>query len=219
MRLVTITIGLVFAICSSGIAWASPPGAGGDAGGVSGSPHNLNNSGFVVPDSQVCLPCHTPHSANIPNAEGALWNHATSTQTFTTYTTKHGTLGQPAGSSLQCLSCHDGVTAVDSFNDTASASPTAMTGRELLGTDLSDDHPIGVLYPTSGAYNQDYDLMKADGIGTSKGVQLIGGVSGSEIGTGSVECRSCHHSHNNLLGNFLRTPNTASGLCRKCHTK
>ena len=219
LKRLQLALGVVAAVLIAGSAWASAPGSPGDPGGVAGSPHNLNNSGFATPDSQVCVSCHTPHAANLSNWQGALWNHSTTTQTFTTYTTKQETLGQPTGSSKMCLSCHDGITAVDAFNDTITSGTTAMTGREVLGTDLSNDHPIGVLYPTGGAYNQDYDLMKADGIGTSKGVQLIGGVSGSEIGTGYVECRSCHHSHNNLLGNFLRTSNTASALCRKCHTK
>ncbi len=224
MKLFRITLSVATALLISGSAWAGGPGEIGTYGGIPGvanSPHNLNNAGFATPDTQVCVSCHTPHAANGSNWQFALWNHDTTLQTFIPYETKHEVLGQPTGSSKMCMSCHDGVTAVDAFNGATTGGTSLLTGTLALGTDLSDDHPIGVLYPTSGAYSQDYVAMKSGGLNATgtNGVQLIGGTSGSEIGTGTVECRSCHHSHNNTLGNFLRTSNTGSALCAKCHTK
>ena len=57
-------------------------------------------------------------------------------------------VGQPSGASKLCLSCHDGVTALDSF---AGATGTTLigtigTGAGDLTTDLSSSHPISFTY-------------------------------------------------------------------------
>jgi predicted CXXCH cytochrome family protein len=110
-----------------------------------------------------------------------------------------------------CLSCHDGVTAIDSYGGTAGT--VVMTGSAALGTDLSDDHPIGIEYPTSSTeYNEPTTF--APGINGGTGVKLVT-INGLE----RVECTSCHHVHNNGLGNFLRVPIQESYLCLQCHIK
>jgi len=197
-------------LASSAIAQVVP----GDPGtypsvSVVNTPHNLNNyPGITLPGNQVCIACHTPHNALLPGDENVLWNHAITQETFIMY---KSTAGQPEGPSKMCLSCHDGVTALDSYG--GNTGTIVMTGAAALGTDLSDDHPIGIEYPTGDVEYQDPATF-APGINNGPGVQLIpiGGVD-------RVECTSCHHVHNNGLGNFLRVPVLESYICLQCHIK
>lgn len=174
------------------------------------TPHNLNNyPGVSVPGNQVCLPCHTPHNALVPGEDNVLWNHAETGETFVMYSS---TANQPEGPSKMCLSCHDGVTAIDNYG--GNAGTTVITGAANLGTDLSDDHPIGIEYPTSSPADYRDPSTYAPGINGGTGVQLVT-INGIE----RVECTSCHHVHNNGLGNFLRAPVQESYLCLQCHIK
>jgi predicted CXXCH cytochrome family protein len=138
---------------------------------ISTSPHNLNNAPVSISPNghgttgEICLPCHTPHSAPY-NSGALLWNHDVNlSKTYTMYTSVHVTQNSGAGGSSSnpqldntsrlCLSCHDGAIAVDAYGK-------ATTGTFTLGTaagtswaaiagagdnDLSADHPLGVGYP------------------------------------------------------------------------
>jgi len=185
-------------------------GAFGQLAGVSNSPHNLNNvPGVVIPESQVCLPCHTPHNALESGPDGVLWNHEETTQTFTMYSGSTVAASDLAPATKMCLSCHDGVTAIDSYGGTTGTKliGTVGDGSADLGTDLSNDHPIGIVYPSGDpGYNDPAGLQ---------GVQLV--TVGAE--TNRVECVSCHEPHGNTLGNFLRLTLSESQLCLECHNK
>jgi predicted CXXCH cytochrome family protein len=177
--------------------------------------HNLNNyPGVNIPGNQVCLPCHTPHNAMEVDGENfVLWNHAETNQTFDMYQTTHNpTSLQPQGPSKLCLSCHDGVTAIDSYGGTTGS--IVMTGNAALGTDLRNDHPIGMRYPTNLPSDYNNPTSFAPGIGGGEGVKLV-----TINGNDRVECNSCHNVHNNGLGNFLRVPIQESYLCLQCHIK
>lgn len=175
------------------------------------TPHNLNNyPGVNIPGNQVCLPCHTPHNALLSGEQNVLWNHAETAQTFAMYSSA---AGQPEGPSKMCLSCHDGVTALDNYGGNGGTG-IVMTGRAALGTDLSNDHPIGIEYPVSSPSDFRAPSTFAAGIGGGAGVRLAS-ISGVE----RVECSSCHNVHNNGLGNFLRVPVQESYLCLQCHIK
>ncbi len=179
--------------------------------GILNSPHNLNNyPGVTVPGNRVCMPCHTPHNASVSGELGALWNHAVTQETFTMYSSS---AGQPEPPSKLCLSCHDGVTAIDNYGGVTSTG-IVLTGSENLGTDLSDDHPIGIAYPTSNPSEFNDPTGFAPGIGGGPGVQLV-----AINGLDRVECTSCHQVHNNGLGSFLRVPIQESYLCLQCHNK
>jgi predicted CXXCH cytochrome family protein len=178
---------------------------------IKNSPHNLNNyPGVRIPGNQICLPCHTPHNALKSGRENVLWNHAETNQTFIMY---GNTAGQPEGHSKMCLSCHDGVTAIDNYGGT-NGGTTVITGRANLGTDLSNDHPIGIEYPTARPAEYRNPSTFSPGIGGGPGVRLI-----TISGLDRVECTSCHNVHNNGLGNFLRVPVEESYLCLECHIK
>jgi len=175
------------------------------------SPHNLNNfPGVSLPGNQVCLPCHTPHNALLAGEENVLWNHAATGETFTMYSS---TAGQPEGTSKMCLGCHDGVTAVDNYGGNGGTG-IVITGAAALGSNLSDDHPIGIEYPTGSPAEYNDPGTFAPGINGGPGVRLVAINS-----VDRVECSSCHEPHNNGLDNFLRVPIQESYICLQCHIK
>ncbi|MDP1901511.1 MAG: cytochrome c3 family protein [Rubrivivax sp.] len=208
------------------------------AASVVGSRHDLSSS--TTP--QVCVFCHTPHHANV-NLPSPLWNRAETTQTFTLYGSPSMDMiaAQPRASSRLCLSCHDGVNAstmvngfsVGTKHDVVSPpgaprpdrttwancerchTDIATGGRRklVLGTDLRNDHPISIGYPTAAqdaGFNQPPDPSKGWGGGSAHEVKLY---------SGGVECGSCHNVHDPAYGNFLRKPNSGSALCLTCHKK
>lgn len=91
--------------------------------------HNLSTSNPVAgvniaaganPTTEVCVFCHTPHgSAANPGGAAPLWNRAIPAgSAYTAYTSPTFDTtpsNAPAGVSLACLSCHDGVIALDAF--------------------------------------------------------------------------------------------------------
>jgi len=159
--------------------------------GISGSAHDFSAETWN-PGGELCEPCHIPHNA--PEGQ-PLWNHALSAETFTTYgTTLSGqTAGQPGSASLQCLGCHDGVTNLDAFGGSTGTTPMGAVAANF-GTDLSDDHPIGIT--------------------PSVDVTIPSGWERN----GGVECSSCHEPHDTTNDPFLRDTITASQICIDCHT-
>jgi hypothetical protein len=196
--------------------------------GISGSKHDFGAFGWAR--NQICLPCHTPHNAIVRDIGGhaiaaPLWNHTLSSATYTLYVdpVNGTTTGNVDTNSHLCLSCHDGTVAVDSFG--GGAGNQQLTGG-LLGTDLSNDHPIGeaAVWPTPNpAYMVDPALRTAAGIMPLR--QL-------SDGRNTVGCTSCHEPHNRKnQPNMLWVNNSGamttvdgravsgSGLCLNCHKK
>lgn len=195
---------------------------------ITGSAHDFGQFGWA--NNEVCLPCHTPHNAVVRDAQGnlvggPLWNHELSTATYTLYlnwqdgTTETGDVDQ---NSKLCLSCHDGTVAVDSFG--GGAGTQQLTGG-LLGTDLSNDHPIGeaAVWPTGTTHMVDPALRDA---------QRIMPLRKLADGRDAVGCTSCHEPHNRKnTEHMLWVKNSGStttvdgrtvsgsGLCFNCHKK
>lgn len=171
---------------------------------IVGSSHDFSSS---FGGGEICVPCHTPHNA-YPYAgavvERVLWNHQETSQTFQMYTTLGGNTGSPDGTSLLCLSCHDGVTAMDNYGGTTGGS-SVMVGNGVVGVDLTDDHPIGIEYPSSDPNFQTTPL---------NGLPLFN--DGSIL---RVECTSCHDPHGAGFGKFLRDTEAGSQICLDCHDK
>ncbi|MGK7346254.1 MAG: cytochrome c3 family protein [Candidatus Nitrospinota bacterium M3_3B_026] len=291
--------------------WDSPNPWGYDwsttapnTGSVANTRHNMTveyNSGGMEPGGwvnhthnrygEVCVYCHTPHGAS-NTVDAPLWNRTDKGNAYTLYNlplTSGQTPTQPGVNSLTCLSCHDGVTAIDSiinmpgsgrYNAAQETSvnyafldtwPNAQGGHYALtvpgpgysgdgcldchgvgfatnfftnrmspdfrlfviGTDLTDDHPVGVKLPDTNTYD-----FKAP-TGTDGALQFFdtngdGRADNNEVrfydtGEGyEVECASCHDPHgvesagpgSEFIPSFLRVNNNnASSLCLTCHDK
>jgi hypothetical protein len=145
------------------VLMATPAFAGLEARtGVNGSLHDMNTYVGGTDDvyGRVCVFCHTPHNADITVGEAApLWNHELTAATFLPYewaTPENATLviADPmVGPSRLCLSCHDGVVAVDQHGPAVpfAGSASLSGGRGDIGNTgdlfgLTDDHPIGFSY-------------------------------------------------------------------------
>jgi len=191
--------------------------AAGVPGGVSTTRHNLSVSGpgtvKATSESQICVFCHTPHSA-APSSP--LWNRRNPGGVYTPYSssTAVATPGQPTGASILCLSCHDGTIALGEI--LSSTTPIGMaggvttmpTGPGRLGTDLSDDHPVSFAYTATLASQRGELVNPATLTGA---VRLDAG--------GQMQCTSCHNAHDDSNGKFLVMANTRSALCQTCHVK
>jgi len=196
------------------------------------SKHDLSTSSSTSgPQStnldQVCVFCHTPHSQS---ATTVLWNRDSSAATYTPYSspTMEQTVGQPGSVSKNCLSCHDATIAFNSLiNNPGSGpgtdptvAPVTMTGWDTIGVNLTNDHPVGMIYATSqatdGSLTAQTTVSSKHGVtGDSARLPLFG----TTLATATVECASCHDPHVTTNGTFLRVANTTSNLCFTCHTK
>lgn len=197
-------------------------------GSIVASKHDFSTSGPVnsnyksVTQTQVCIYCHAPHNTS---STTLLWNHASLAATYTLYTSPTldaGVLAQPGGVSKLCLSCHDGAVAVDSFGGAGGTATNKVAGAALLGTNLSDDHPIGFTYDAAL-------VTKDPGLKAVTTAATIGAGNAGTIATklligGQMECASCHDVHNSTAGTaveskLLRMTTAGSALCIACHNK
>ena len=209
-RLITILVLAAAVLCSSQ-AWAQKSAM------LSGK-HDVRASGNT---GDACAACHTPHGANT-SYKAVLWNrsYVPTAGTFTSYdaTTnpdfKGGTvsLGSSSALSLLCMSCHDGTSALNAVIKTPNGTvfrTGTTTAATNLGTDLTNDHPVGFSYDASiTGQGTPAKLIQTPDPGK---VRLFGAA-----GARRVECGSCHDAHTTAAG-FLRSPNTNSALCLACH--
>lgn len=228
--------------------------------GIDNSAHDLGTTDSLTTTAEICVFCHTPHGSNTA-VDAPLWNKALPAVTYTPYTS--ATMDGVAGASsvsLACLSCHDGTQARDNMINKPGSGGYTAGGSNLgtlgviannvtrLGTDLSNDHPIGMTYCAAlssadallGTCGDD-SFNTAVPAGTIAGTELTriwldtngdsvyqktdfplyGG--NSLLGAGvNVECATCHDPHNAGVGappTFLRVSNTGSAVCLACHNK
>ncbi len=238
--------GKILAVLIVAVAAIALLSAGTALAGITSTKHNLSPTGpgtihatGTQQNGEICVWCHTPHSANTAFTGAPLWNKATPSGSYTMYgATIAGTPAAtaPGGVSKACLSCHDGVNAINSivneagtggivagganvaFGATAAGTALLMTGNANIGQSLADDHPISIPYTAPNASL--YPTTTAFGTSTIAGL-LISGTT--------IECSSCHDPHVNTgdagLGGvvagamFLRKANTGSALCLTCHNK
>lgn len=136
--------------------------------------------------AEICVFCHTPHGSDNTVKAPLWNKGTTATGSYTTYDSNHsttinGTILSVGSVSLACLSCHDGTQAMDSMinapgsgwgkgTGTAVSQAYTWTGSDVdvatgklatgivpnLGTDLSNDHPVGIEFcggtTTAGTY-------------------------------------------------------------------
>jgi len=230
-RLLSFAAGSALLLVLTTPAWAQVPT------GIVGSAHDFSDETTWNPSGEVCIVCHTPHSAG-GAADGPLWNHTSTTTEYTPYSSPFGTLqgtigttaAVPTGVSKMCLSCHDGSIALNDFAgaagtpviiDAATGYNDISTITGLLDTDGSDDHPISITFTTATA--------SADGfLHNPSSRTFTWGSATPTIQVGmlrqdKVECSSCHDVHNErglAVGSaLLKVTNAGSALCLTCHNK
>jgi hypothetical protein len=150
--------------------------------GIVGSKHDLSTAGAAQgtgTGDKVCVFCHTPHGSDI-SAPVPLWNKILGTPgSYTQYSTLQlptfDSAEAPVGSvSLACLSCHDGTQAMDVvINAPGPGLGTPGGGRfmtttpvPVLGTDLTNDHPISIQYAGGGITSTNHNTAGSQFAGT-----------------------------------------------------
>jgi len=173
--------------------------------GLTGSKHDFTR--FGLDEQEGCLACHAP-SKEDTDYEAPLWDG--SADAGRSYKLYDGSSGVPSPSTMLCLSCHDGSSAIDAFGGTDGevfladiADSSVQVGEE---GNLTGDHPVGVGYP---AFDRDY----VPGV-------IVEGDGRVPLPEGRVECISCHEPHG-LYGHdyLLVKSNVRSALCLTCHRK
>jgi predicted CXXCH cytochrome family protein len=227
---------------------------------------------------EICVFCHTPHGADTTASAPLWNRALAGLGPYQTYdalgtsTLDGKTLG--VGSvSIACLSCHDGTQAMNNvinqpgsggYNIAGGLMPGSWTGTGVdpatgrmasgatrvanLGTDLRNDHPIGIQYCGggrtvalgTGGTCSDADFRAPDfangvfwvetgaaGSGRQKTDMILYNRAGTATDSTVlasqpfVECASCHDPHTSDNPTFLRISNTTpgSGVCLACHVK
>lgn len=139
------------------------------AGNVANTKHNFSigggsNSFQANSINQVCVFCHTPHNAGMNKF---LWNKsnlsATTPSSFRLYTSSStlsasvkGLASTPGLTSLLCLGCHDGKTAMNVMHTTPAganvqAAPTYTAGSYFIEAQGANGFNPVTMPP--GAYN------------------------------------------------------------------
>jgi len=185
---------------------------------IAGSKHDLTAAPYSGATMSACQYCHTPHLRSNPAVTGApLWNRTLGTDgSWTMYGTTIGGTSMntnPGSNSRTCLSCHDGTVAVGTVlvgtSDVITDAGTVLDATGLLtsvanlGTDLSNEHPIGFVVDDTKAGLDTLANMK------TAGFNFYGG------GANEMECASCHDPHNTTNVPFLRVAKTS--ICTDCH--
>jgi len=189
--------------------------------------HNLaySKGGGIgsIENDELCVYCHTPSGTMSGSDSQPLWNKAISSKSFLIYSvTNVESSDKPvtANSSLACLSCHDGITAINVLanvsgykrsNTTDTDLPALDSGVARLKIGEDKNHPVSVVY-TSGVAG--LKAISSALVGWA-GVTNIDGL----LRNNRVECGSCHDPHEATNGTFLRISNGKGDLCTGCHVK
>ncbi len=189
--------------------------------------HNFSSdyaTTFIGSSTEICIYCHTPHSARVlvEGVRVALWNRSNNEETsFTMYTSptfdadNGGPITKPTGPSLLCLSCHDGVTTLGSIGTVvvpgagggiinhSDAQITFNYGRMQDAPDFPAyanaiiGKDLSDDHPVSFVF--DGDLIEADrltrGASTTAKLQLPPAGSPLKLSNGRLECTTCHDPH------------------------
>jgi hypothetical protein len=194
---------------------------------VAGTRHDLSSSSGTLGlggTLSACQYCHAPHNVNTGVPGAPLWNRNTviigtgtpwtmySSATLTGYRA-----GTPNANSMTCLSCHDGISdmgatyaTAQGFNDVATPMTAIANTSAIVGRNLSDDHPVSVVYAGDGV---NYAFVNA----ITPAFRLY-----RYSGLDYVECATCHEPHTQGIAGgdffpFLRVSKQV--MCTRCHLK
>lgn len=189
-------------------------------------------------NSLACLSCHDgqvavdsiinmPGSGRYLQAQETVQNNAF----LDTWSNASGVGTPPSHMRMgECMLCHSPATGGPL--DFLKAGATDFSAF-LIGTDLRNDHPVGVSYPTAGPgtdfrapsatfNNVRFFDTNGNGRPDKNEIRLYDTGEGFE-----VECASCHDPHgvpsagasSPFNASFLRVSNSASAVCLTCHVK
>jgi predicted CXXCH cytochrome family protein len=194
------------------------------AGTITGSAHDFTSSAWS--GGRICVACHAPHKSDTSVADAPLWNHASTTASYTLYSspTLKATITQPGGSSKLCLSCHDGTVAVNSFGGVTGTTMISTTNN--LGTNLKSSHPIGFTFDSALATsNGSLHDPSSKSVTIGSGAQTkTGTINSVLLYGGKLECGSCHDVHNTFTvggsgTGLVKVDQSGSKICLSCHDK
>lgn len=175
--------------------------------------------------SRICVYCHHPHNSlkagtgsgvTGVGAYSPLWNRNMSTVPFAAY--NNGFMGNAStaqhtlnagsnvlsGVSLLCMSCHDGVVAMDAYSQNSGSEENAGsgTGSAITGSaafngassganqynsginDMSNHHPMGFTYAT--VQGADSEIADPATIMVPAGASIAGMTEAAVIAAGGV---------------------------------
>ncbi len=218
---VAVTAILVLIVCqANAIAPGPKVSAAGNKHNLSASNTGVKYRAFDDPvnnprGQQICIFCHTPHSANVVG-QTPLWNRKFSSETFQRYSgtalfqitklaaAEYGSGAQPNGSSKLCLSCHDGVA---NLGEVFSGQTIAMAANSNLGDPNAIEglasfkpstnkmknghHPVSFVYTDA--------IATAINTGKSTATYKMPTVP-PEVKLdkqGRMQCTTCHDAHQN----------------------
>lgn len=231
--------------------------------GVASSKHDLSAvsggaGGFYSTNEQeICIFCHTPHSAIVNDKEDGsgnrvpLWNRllnqsVASYAMYESASMKHTKPDAPIGVSLLCMSCHDGVSAMNVLVNYSPSNPSInmyfgydqlsdiyhtgfpgypganigeMEGASVAGQrTLSNDHPISFSYDSTLVGLSGGALNDPTWVEDNSALKLFDYGAINDV----LECATCHDPHEQGLNEtypFLRMGNDGSQMCLMCHNK
>ncbi len=220
-------------------------------GGAGYATYSAGGGGTYVNACQIChIPHGAPDASGVTGAGAPLWNHHPSlNSSYVTYSQGNSAtfnaLGLTAtlGSTVACLSCHDGSMAVNQSYSAAYPSANAVSTSTTAGyyvptwavvtasgttgpwtgvsgpgpysgrSDLTHMHPVGVSYVAALAADPTLQPLPAAG---TVFAQMLKGPNKT------VECASCHDIHAVIGASATATHNLIvdvnnSALCQTCH--
>ncbi len=201
------------------------------------NPHNLSSSASHTgphsdTEDQICVFCHTPHSAAPdtplwnrpdPNTMGSfpLYNSALLIKGDTARTGYIADANYPSGASRMCLSCHDGATAIGILlgSDTIS-----MPGGSEFITKTSAVIQLDKAHPISFNYNND---VIVNVLNASYQLPADPSIDTPLDNNGQMQCTTCHDPHLDTRADasydnlpFWRHLGAAASyddVCQSCH--
>jgi predicted CXXCH cytochrome family protein len=220
-KLCTVLAGGAILMLMSSFAAASISSTRHNLGSTNVAPNHADGSvaNEFSGTAEICVFCHTPHGAD-NTAAVPIWNRKLSNPAAFTRYSQLGTATfdaseAPVGSvSIACLSCHDGTQAMNvMINTPGSGTITTMAGTwvggnvtaggimqnpgavsfPMLGTDLSNDHPVSMQYGGGGISNNtltattndvDFAQPSNNSTPTARVGQTIGQVGTRVLGSG-----------------------------------
>ncbi|RMH43609.1 MAG: hypothetical protein D6694_06815 [Gammaproteobacteria bacterium] len=170
---------------------------------IANSKHDL--TGVIPGLTDICRACHGGAHHWLPGSSGFGRVPRNVTKVYNSATMDHTTdltyINTMPSDAPLCLSCHDGSLA-DS-TEYSYLKPLQRTAADI-GTDLSNDHPVGFRFDATLDKDLKMPLVARVNFGATKD---------------AMWCSSCHDVHDPTYPPFLVMSNVGSALCMDCHTK